>query len=361
MNSIPIKFSNERATHFIKDLKSQVHAYFDSHNISSKANKRMVLKTIALLGLTFGAYALIMSNQVPVLGMWGLAVLMGIGVAGVGFSIGHDALHGAYSSKKRVNWLLGLTFELMGASSYLWKIKHNIIHHTYTNIHGVDEDLDVSPFIRLSPSSPRYSIQRFQHIYAFFAYGLLTLSWVFLTDYQSFLKKNLGPYGSIKHPAKEIVLFFGMKIIYYLYMIVLPLLILDITWWQFIIGFLAIHFTASIILSVVFQLAHVVEGPEHFTSEGSRVMEDAWLVHEMKTTANFARHNRLLCWYVGGLNFQIEHHLFPKICSIHYPAISPIIQRVAKDHDIPYHYHATLGKAIRSHYRMLRALGRPAS
>ena len=291
--------------------------------------------------------------------MWGLAVLMGVGVAGIGFSISHDALHGAYSSNKHVNRWLGMTFELMGASSYLWKLQHNVIHHTYTNIQGVDDDLEVSPLLRLSPESPYRSFQKHQHVYAFLAYGFSTLNWVFLKDYQNLLRKNLGPYQDLRHPIGEVALLVGMKIFYYLYMIVVPLLVLDITWWQFAIGFLTIHFTAGIILGVVFQLAHVVEGPDHFSGEGDRVMEDAWLVHEMKTTANFAQHNKLLCWYVGGLNFQIEHHLFPKVCSIHYPAISPIIRRVAKKYNIPYHYHPTLGKAILSHYRMLKRLGDP--
>ena len=357
MSNVNIKFSNEKATLFIKELKSQVQAYFDNQNISSKANRRMVIKTIVLLLVTFGAYALIVSNQVPLLGMWGFALLMGLGVAGIGFSISHDALHGAYSSNKHVNRFLGLTFELLGASSYLWKIKHNVIHHTYTNIHGVDDDLEVSPLLRLSPGSPRYSYQKYQHIYAFIAYGFSTLHWVFLKDYKNLLRRNIGPYSKVKHPAHEIVLLLVMKIFYYLYMIVVPLIVLDITWWQFIIGFLTIHFTAGTILGVVFQLAHVVEGPEHFSNEADGVMEDAWLVHEMKTTANFAQHNKLLCWYVGGLNFQIEHHLFPKICSIHYPSISPIIRRVAKNHNVPYHYHPTLRKAILSHCRTLKQLG----
>ena len=357
MDTINIKFSKDHATLFIKDLKSQVQAYFDSKNISSKANSEMVIKTIALLTMTFGSYALIMSNQVPLFGMWGLAALMGIGVAGIGFSISHDALHGAYSSNKYVNRVLGFTFELVGASAYLWKIKHNVVHHTYTNIQGVDDDIDLSPLLRLSYESPHYFYQKHQHIYAFIAYGFSTLQWVFIKDFRNLLKKNLGPYTKINHPIHEVLILLGMKVFYYLYMIVLPLLVLDITWWQFVIGFMTVHFFAGVILSIVFQLAHVVEGPEQFSCDESGVMEDAWLVHEMKTTANFDRNNKLLNWYVGGLNFQIEHHLFPKICSIHYPAISPIIQRVAEKHNIPYHYHPTLGKAILSHYRMLRQLG----
>jgi linoleoyl-CoA desaturase len=240
----------------------------------------------------------------------------------------------------------------------MWKITHNVIHHTYTNIQGIDEDLEVSPLLRLSPASEHRPFHRFQHIYGLATYSLSTLFWVFAKDYKYILQKDLGPYRDVRHPRDEIVKMLAMKVVYYTYMIVIPLLVLDIPWWQFGIGFIAVHLTAGIILGVVFQLAHVVEGPEHFKADG-QVMEDSWLVHEMKTTSDFGRGNRLLCWYVGGLNFQIEHHLFPRVCSIHYPAISPIVEGVAREHGIPYHSHPTLRESIRSHVRMLKELGRP--
>ena len=359
MDTLNIKFSNTTASPFVKELKAQVRAYFEDRSISSKANGQMVLKTIIMLMLLFGPYALIMSNQFSALWMWGFAFIMGLGVAGIGFSVAHDALHGAYSSNARVNTILGLTFELLGASGYLWKIKHNVIHHTYTNIQGIDEDLEVSGLLRLSPGSKHYAIQKYQHIYAFAVYSLSTLHWVFSKDYQNLLKRDLGPYRNIAHSWRQVAQLIGMKILYYVYMIVLPLLLLDITWWQFVIGFLTIHLTAGTILGVVFQLAHVVEGPEHFSSEGDDFKEDAWLVHEMKTTSNFGRGNKFLCWYVGGLNFQIEHHLFPKICSIHYPAISPIVEQVANAYGVPYHHHMTFRDAVASHHRMLKWLGNP--
>lgn len=355
-----VKFDNRTSKAFTRDLRERVDAYFEEHNLSKKANARMVVKTVTLLATVFVPYFLILLGGFGVWTMLGLAIVMGVGIAGCGFSISHDALHGAYSSNKTVNTWLGLTFDLMGANGYLWKITHNVIHHTYTNIQGIDEDLEVSPLLRLSPESEHYWFHRFQHWYGFVVYSFSTLFWVFVKDYKYLLQKDLGPYEDISHPPKELATLFGMKLVYYGYMIVLPLLLLDVTWWQFAIGFLAMHLTAGLILGVVFQLAHVVEGPEHHTAHGHDMMEDAWLVHEMKTTANFARSNPVLCWYVGGLNFQIEHHLFPKICSIHYPAISGIVEDVAEEHDIPYHHHPTLLGAIRSHWRMLKQLGRPS-
>ncbi len=295
--------------------------------------------------------------MVPPLGMLGLAIVMGVALAGIGFAVSHDALHGAYSSNPQVNAWLGRTFDLMGANGYMWKITHNVIHHTYTNIEGVDEDLAVSPLLRLSPGAPLRPVHRFQHLYGFATYSMSTLFWVFVKDYKYFLARDLGPYKDRKHPTGEIINLLGFKLAYYGWAIVLPLLILPIPWWQFAIGFLTMHLVAGVILGVVFQLAHVVEGPEYPVPDTEGRMEDAWLIHEMATTANFARRNRLLTWYVGGLNHQIEHHLFPRICSAHYPALSPLVEEVARKHGMPYYQHYTLLAAIRSHYRMLKRYG----
>jgi len=356
-----VSFDNQKSQDFTSELRDRVDAYFEENDLSKHANPRMVVKTVAMLAMVFVPYFLILFGGFGVWTMLGLAIVMGVGVAGCGFSISHDALHGAYSSSKTVNHWLGLTFDLLGASSYLWKITHNVIHHTYTNIQGIDEDLEVSPLLRLSPESTHYWFHQFQHVYGFAVYSFSTLFWVFAKDYKYLLQDDLGPYEDISHDAKDLATLFGMKLFYYGYMIVLPLLLLDVTWWQFAIGFVSMHLTAGLILGVVFQLAHVVEGPDHHTAEDNDMMKDAWLVHEMKTTANFARSSSLVCWYVGGLNFQIEHHLFPRICSVHYPAISGIVEEVAEEHGIPYHHHPTLWQSIHSHYRMLKKLGQPTA
>ncbi|WP_350356571.1 fatty acid desaturase family protein [Fodinibius halophilus] len=338
-----------------------MNAYFEENNISKHANAQMVAKTIILLTFYFGTYGLIISGQ---FGLWGMAllcVLLGIGMAGIGFSISHDALHGAYSPNKYVNQILGYTFDMLGANSYIWKITHNIIHHTYTNIYEHDEDLEVAAFIRLSPNAEYKPVHRAQHILAFFAYGFASLFWAFVKDYKYFLQSSLGPYENKTHPIKEWIILFVTKIMYYGYMLVLPYLLLPITWWQLAIGFLIFQFTSGIILGVIFQLAHVVEETEHPTENEDGNIENAWMVHQLETTSNFAHDNHLLCWYIGGLNYQIEHHLFPKVCSIHYPEISHIVREVAEKYDVPYNYHESLGIAIKSHYQTLKKFGSPAT
>lgn len=346
---------------FASNVKQRVGEYFQSRGISSKANASMILRTIVVFTITFGAYALILSNRFSPWQMLGLAIVMGIGVAGIGFGVAHDALHGAYSSNPKVNRLLGLTFDLVGANSYMWCLTHNVIHHTYTNVQGIDEDLEVSPLLRLSPESKHRPYHRFQHLYAFFTYALSTLNWVFIKDYQYFLRRDLGPYQNRVHPPREIVKLVVWKAAYYGYTIVVPLLVLHVAWWQFLIGFVAMHLTAGVILGVVFQLAHVVEGTEHPVADETGRMGSVWAVHQMETTSDFAQENRVLSWYVGGLNFQVEHHLFPKVCSTHYPAIARIVREVAAEHGVPYHAHPTLFRAIRSHYVMLKRLGAGAA
>lgn len=345
---------------FAREVRREVAAYFTDRGISDKANAAMVTKTVLLLALTFVPYALILQGTGGPWGMLGLCVAMGVGLAGIGFSVSHDGLHGAYSSKPWVNRMIGLTFDLVGASGYMWKITHNVIHHTYTNIQGVDEDLEVSPLLRLSPHSELRWFHRWQHLYAFFAYGLSTINWVFVKDYQQFLRKDLGPYQNKKHPIGAVAGLIAGKLFYYGWAIVLPLAVAPVTWWQFAIGFLVMHLTAGFILGIIFQLAHVVEETDQLVPPSTGLMPDEWIIHEMHTTSNFARSNRLLTWYVGGLNHQVEHHLFPKVCSVHYDRISGIVERVARAHNIPYHAHPTLRAAIRSHYVTLKRLGQEA-
>jgi linoleoyl-CoA desaturase len=357
-----VKFARATPDHAMHEMKVRVAKYFETRKLSSKANAGMVVKTVLLLAITFVPYGLILTNRFSRWEMLLLALAMGVGMAGIGFGIAHDALHGAYSANSRVNALLGMSLDVLGASSYMWKITHNIVHHTYTNIEGVDEDLAVSPLLRLSPNCERLWFHRFQHLYAFALYGFTTLFWVFVKDYQQLLKAELGPYRDKRHDRMQVGLLVGTKAGYYVYALVIPLLVLQIAWWQVLIGFFVMHFAAGAILGIVFQLAHVVESTDYPAPDVEGLIAQEWWLHEMQTTANFGPKNRLLSWYVGGLNFQVEHHLFPRVCSVHYPAISGIVKDVAAQYGLPYNAYPTLRAAIASHYRTLRQFGsrRPA-
>ncbi len=354
-----IKFA-QSSNEFYAEVKNRVHQYFQNKNISTHADYRMIVKTIILLGTFVGTYLLFYTGWMNNWQSWIACFVLGISSAGIGFSIAHDAIHGAYSSSSKLNYAIGLTMNLIGGNKYVWSITHNIIHHTYTNIHGYDEDLEVFPAaIRMSSNQERKPIHRIQHFTAFILYGFAVIFWVLFKDFKKISQASIGPYKIKKHPRTELVVLFLTKAIYYTYIFVLPLVFLHFTWWQFLIGYLSIYLTSGMILGIVFQMAHVVEDIDYPMPEKNGVIDNNWAIHQMHTTANFAMNSFIVSWFVGGLNFQVEHHLFPKVCHVHYPVISKIVQQTAKEYNVPYHFNPTFADAIRSHYRMLKELGRP--
>jgi linoleoyl-CoA desaturase len=354
--------SKEPATQgadFAADVRGRVNGYFADQQISPRANGQMRIKTATLLGIYVLSYALILTGTLSMHLMWLLSFIMGVAMAGIGFSVCHDALHGAYSRSKQVNRVLGYIFDGLGANSYMWRITHNRLHHVFTNVQGYDDDVDVSPLVRLSPHSVHRPMHKYQHIYAFILYALSTLFWVFAKDYGYFLRRQLGPYHGVKHPPGAWWSLILGKSLYYLAMIVMPLMLLDITIAQFVIGFVTLHLVAGTILGVIFQLAHVVEPTQHLASNEAASIRAGWMEHQMRATNNFAGNNRLLSWYLGGINYQVEHHLFPKICHVHYRAMSPLVRAAAARYGLPYNSFPTLWGALRSHYRTLKRLGNP--
>ncbi len=350
-------FPSREGQAFLADVRAAVSEDFAARAVPIHADRAVTLRTVLLLAVTFGSWAVIMANLVPPLGALALTVVIGLGIAGIGFAVGHDALHGSTSDDSRLNAVLGCSMDLIGASSYLWRITHNVIHHTYTNIHGTDEDLAVSPLLRLSPHADRRWFHRWQHWYAPLLYSFTTLYWVFVKDWKYLAARDLGPFKDRHHRARDVAGLLAGKVIFYGWSLVLPFMLVEAPWYGIAAGILLAHLVAGTTLGLVFQLAHVVEETAHPLPDGAGAMPQNWAVHEMETTANFAPRSRLLNWYVAGLNFQIEHHLFPKICSIHYPRLAPIVRAAAQRHGLPYHSHPTFLAALRSHLVTLKAFG----
>jgi len=353
-----LKFVNKYNSQFSVVLKQRVDNYFKENRISKNANGYMVFKTVFFLVLFVALYLLILfevfSGGVLII----LAMLLGMTMAFIGFNICHDALHGSYSSNKTVNKTLGFLFNIIGANAYMWNITHNKVHHSYTNIVHHDEDIEIAPgLVRVCPSDKWNKIHRYQHIYAFFLYTLTTLAWFFKKDYKKFFQKNIGDSHTNKHPRIEYFNLFFYKFIYYGIFIIIPLVFMEASWQQFLVGFLAMNFAEGVVLGLVFQLAHVVEDTNIVEVSDENNIADSWAVHQMKTTANFATKSKLAFFLCGGLNFQIEHHLFPKICHIHYNNLSPIVAATATEFGLPYHNNSTFFVALQSHYNLLKKLG----
>jgi linoleoyl-CoA desaturase len=350
---------NPQEQQFAQVLRAKVNAYFKEKGISPKANTAVVFQALNMLALYFAPFVLILVLPLPGWLAALFAVVSGFGLAGIGMCVMHGGNHEAISRYKWLNNLLGLTMNVLGNSAFTWKVKHNQMHHTFTNIEGLDGDISSSGALRLGEHAPLNKIHRFQFIHAFPLYCLLSISmfindFIWLMDFrrQGLLKKQNVKFGSI------LMRIIAIKVLYMAVFIGLPILLTDFAWWQVLIGWLMMHFTGGFILGVTFQLAHVVEGLEQPLPSTEGVIAHDWVIHEMRTTSNFARNNRLLSWYVGGLNFQIEHHIFPNICHVHYRKIAPIVEATAKEYGVPYHLKRTLWAAIISHARKLYALGR---
>ncbi|MDX2188364.1 MAG: acyl-CoA desaturase [Bacteroidota bacterium] len=351
-----ITFNNRVKPEFASELREKINAYFDQNHLSTFGGSRIVLRAIAMLSMYFVPYLLTLFVPMHPVAFYICYVVMGFGIVGIGCAIQHDANHGAMFENDTLNRLFGFSLDLIGGNSYFWKIKHNVLHHTYTNIHGKDEDISVVQFLRLSPNAPLKPVHRLQHIFAWFAYSTLTFFWAFYLDFPKITRYSGNTTQSTKepHPAFEIFMLFFLKLLYITYTLVIPIFVIGLSPWMVISGFILMHLIAGLTITTVFQLAHVVEDTVHPapTSEGQ--IDNAWFIHQMETTANFATKNKFITWFIGGLNFQVEHHLFPKISSVHYPDINPIVIETAKKYGVPYNEMPTMTNAVVSHYKMLK-------
>lgn len=355
-----LKFSNQQQDFFIT-LNQRVNNYFKSNKIERTANTEMVIKTIAMFSIYLIPYFLLISGVVSnSWAMLGLVIVMGLGVAGIGLSVMHDANHGAYSTKPWVNNLLGLSLNLVGGHAMNWKIQHNVLHHTYTNVHDVDEDISPRGIIRMAPESQWKPMHRFQHYYAWFFYGLMTLVWVLTKDFARIIKYQKE--GLIKKQrttaVKEWLIMLTTKVIYFTYIFIIPLWLMPVTFGQVLIAFLIMQYIAGFILAIIFQPAHVVEGTEYPMPDAHGNLENSWAIHQLHTTTNFGHKQKLFSWYVGGLNYQVEHHLFPNICHVHYRKIAGIVEQTAKEFNLPYKKKETFFEAIAAHAVMLKFLSK---
>ena len=351
-----IKFPTVKQS-FRAELKKRINEYFETTGQSLSGNSRLYAKAaILLLSFTF-LYVHLVFFTPPVI--WAVAecILLGVVVAGIGFNIMHDGAHGSFSKYKWLNKAAAFTLDVLGGSSFMWNVKHNVIHHAYTNVDGVDDDIDIQPWMRMSSTQPKHPLHRYQHVYFWFLYAMLYILWVFVLDYQKYFKRKVGAMPLKKMTVGDHISFWSFKLFYIGIFIVVPVLTVGFTAW--LVGFLTFGLVAGFVLSIVFQLAHTVEHT-HFPmpDEETGKLEDEWAIHQLKTTANFAPRNKFITWLVGGLNFQIEHHLFPNISHIHYTNIRRIIKQACAEYNVPYIEYPKMRQAVVSHVNFLKQMGR---
>jgi linoleoyl-CoA desaturase len=364
-----ISFNNKNNT-FYTSVKAAVDQYFTAHRIKKTGNWKLYAKTGILVPAALIMYAGLLfffrqsgplsahAGLLPAsLGIFFCCVL-GLSLASIGFNVMHDACHGSYSERSWVNNVMGLSLNALGGNAFIWKFKHNIIHHTYTNVDGIDDDIAKSPLMRQCPSQKWVPAHRFQHIYVVLVYAISSVAWVSMMDFNKYFKRKIVSTPLQKMNGKEHIIFWLSKALYAVFYVLIPAYFVG--WRIWAIGFGSMQIVMGLVLAIVFQLAHVVEDAEfvHIDENDTIKLEEEWAIHQVRTTANFAPRNKIISWLVGGLNFQVEHHLFPRISHVHYPAISEIVKKTCREFGIAYHEFPTMSRAIGSHFRMMRQLGR---
>lgn len=341
---------------FLRALRLRVDQYFQTTGLRQRDCPQMYVKTAIILGWLAASYALLLLAA----GTWWLAIplacSLGLAMAACGFNIQHDGGHQAYSERAWMNRLAARSLDLLGGSSYVWARKHNVIHHSYCNITGHDNDINLGYFGRVSPHQARLPFHRWQHVYLWVLYGCLPLKWQLYDDFRDVAAGHIDGHRMLRPRGWDLMNFLLGKFTFFALALVIPLLLYPPA---VVLGcYLCASFVQGLTLSVVFQLAHCVE-PAAFPMpqlETGR-MHSPWAAHQVETTVNFAPASRVLTWLIGGLNFQIEHHLFPRLCHIHYPALSRIVRQTCREFGITYASHPTFRAGVASHYRWLRQMG----
>jgi linoleoyl-CoA desaturase len=335
-------------------LSSASNHYFKEHNIAKTGNQALYTKALIILALHLSSYLGFFLVEAPY--VWWVWAFHGFTTALVGFNIMHDGAHGSFSNSKFINTMAAHTFNLIGSNAFYWKQKHNLNHHPYTNVSEADEDIESFGLIRMSPHKPHYWFHRFQHIYIWFLYPLTSLFWFFVLDFKAYFQQRIADQEFTQsYDSKQSLLFWLSKAFYLGMYLAIPTLLTDwnTTW----IGFLCLHAVMGVVFAVVFQLAHVVDKTEFPQPDENGLLPHEWAEHQLRTTADFATDSKLVTWCLGGLNFQVEHHLFPRISHIHYPQLHKTVQRVCQDENIEHREYRTLWQAILGHGRHLKNMG----
>lgn len=355
-----IKFSPKNNPEFIRELRSKVNDYFDQRHLSKYGNAGMFVKVMLMSALYIVPYLLMVTGVVTsfplILLSW---IVMGTGMAGIGMVLMHDANHGTSTSNQKMNRWLSKSLYFLGGFPPNWRHQHNTMHHGFTNIDGHDEDIAPVGILRFSPHRPYHAIHKFQQWYAWLFYGLMTLSWVTAKDFKQLFryKKTVITLSSNRSFGFMLADLIIAKVLYYTVMLVIPLIVIPIAWYWTVLFFLIMHFTAGFSLTVIFQTAHVMPDSVYPLPDEEGNVENNWAIHQLLTTSDYAPNSRIFSWLIGGLNYQVEHHLFPNISHVHYKKISVIVKQTADKYQVPYHVQPTFFKAVYNHYKMLKMLG----
>jgi linoleoyl-CoA desaturase len=352
-----IKFAARDDFHV--EVRNRVDEFFRKTGRRRRDCPEIYIKTAILFTVFAGCYGLLVFVAQTWWQAAPLSLLLGLAIAGIGFNVQHDGAHQAFSNRRWVNQLMAMTLDVMGGSSYYWRWKHNFFHHTYCNIEGHDTDIDLGPLVRITPNQKWYWFHRWQHWYLWCLYGLLAIKWHLVSDFQEIIGGRIGRHREPRRPKRwDLLVFILGKLVFFTLAFGIPLLFHR--FWVVLTCYAVVTVVLGFVLSVVFQLAHCVDQAEFpLPQPGTGRIENAWAVHQVETTVDFARRSRVAAWLLGGLNFQIEHHLFPRISHVNYPALSVLVEDVCREFGVKYSHNETFLSGVARHFRWLRERGLP--
>jgi linoleoyl-CoA desaturase len=339
---------------FQNALQRRVDEYFVATRRPKQGGLHLYVKTGLILASFAVSYLLLVFAARNVWEGLPLVVVVGVMTALIGFNIQHDGGHQSFSPSRRANRLAAMALDLVGGSSYVWRWKHTVIHHRYVNITWFDNDINLNDLARVSPHHRRLWYHRWQHLYLWPLYGLEAHKLQLVDDFKYIIRGRLG-YHCIPRPRGwELVLFILGKVIFFSWVLVIPMLFHP--WWVVLFYYFVGGSVLGGLMVLIFVLPHLV-GEADFPQPDTRRIAIPWAVHQAQSTLDFARHNPVLTWLLGGLNYHKEHHLFPLICHTNYPALSKRVEETCRDFGIPYKEHKSFWAGIASHYRWIKRMG----
>ena len=342
-------------TGFQAELRRRVEELFRTAGLRKRDCWQMYVKSAIIL-LTFGLawWLLVFAAQTLIQGL-ALSVLLGLATAMIGFNIQHDGGHGAYSEHPWINRVAAGTLGAIGGSTYTWRWKHSVIHHMYVNITGYDNDIDIYPLGRFSPHQSRLWFHRWQHLYMWVFYGMEALKLQLFDDFRYIITGHLGNHRIGRPMRWELANFIVGKVAFCCLAFVVPMLFHSV--WVVLFYYLVTAWVVGLAMVLVFVIPHLVADADFPLPASKGRMDRPWAVHQANVTVDFGRMNRTMTWLLGGLNFHKEHHLFPLICHVNYPAMSPVVEQTCREFGVPYKEHGSFHAGIAAHYRWLRRMG----
>lgn len=325
-----------------------------------RGRRRLHAKATATAALLAVSYWLLVIADTAVWLRLLAAVTLVAGLLATATGIMHDGNHGSFSRFRWLNRLAGSTGDLLGASSWLWRFKHNHLHHGNTNVEGMDTDIEQQPFARLAPGQEWRPWHRWQRFYLWPLYGFFGMKNMFFGDLRNLFTRQIGPVAIPNEPGRGVTsrVVLG-KSAHIAWALVVPLLFNP--WHVVLLFYVVCSWTVGFVLAVLFQLAHCVDLAGFTESDAPRRGEH-FTSHQLLTTADIACRvpavGHVFRWIAGGLDHQLEHHLAPRLPHTVYPAVARRFRERCAAAGFHAQMHIGLWAALRSHYRWISEMGR---